>query len=126
VKNPAVKVLTARFDGFVVLINERYQATEQARKIQALEYERRLDSLNNEAGRITKAQEMGVSREKFDGAIGEVFRRLSIIEKNQENEAGSATGKKEQADNTVRNIAATIGVVMFLAACFEFFLLLKK
>jgi hypothetical protein len=126
VKNAAVKVLTARFEAFVALINERSQAAEQARMIQAVEYERRLDSLNNEAARINKSQEMSVSRDKFDGKLDEVFRRLTVLERTQENENGSNSGKKELADNTVRNVSATIGIIMFLAACFEFFLLLKK
>ncbi len=48
------------------LLTERFNASQEALKQQAVEYERRLTALNGEAGRLTAANALNVSREVYD------------------------------------------------------------
>lgn len=48
------------------LLDERRDSIEKALTLQATEYERRLDSLNGEAGRLAKVLDQSVPREVFD------------------------------------------------------------
>ena len=54
------------------VVRERFKGMERALKLQAKEYERRLDALNHEADRITASQEKSISVEKFEGVINQI------------------------------------------------------
>lgn len=51
------------------LFDFRLAAIAEALKLQATEYERRLELLNNEADRIAQAASKAVSLEKFEGYV---------------------------------------------------------
>jgi len=63
------ELLCTKIEALERLTEERFQDAEQALKIQAAEYERRLEALNNEAARINQAAARSVSRELFDATI---------------------------------------------------------
>jgi len=72
------------YDHLRELYDERFeslrrelQLKDQALKLQALEYERRLDGLNHEAARILESQQKSISVEKFDGVISQFHSKFS-------------------------------------------------
>jgi hypothetical protein len=71
----AYGVLTER----VSVLTERIRRMEQARKIQAKEYKRRLNDLNGEAKRIRDIQTEYVPREVFDRMINAMNDKIQII-----------------------------------------------
>jgi len=68
----------------VALVKQAHQkdmaSGEEARRLQAIEYERRLSSLNGEAGKLHQMQATYVPREVFENASNEVAKRLKILE----------------------------------------------
>ncbi len=60
-----------------LLLTERFNASQEALKQQAVEYERRLTALNGEAGRLSAANALNVSREVYDNdkKTDEVWKR---------------------------------------------------
>ena len=71
-------ILWTRFEALEKQMDERRQSDREALSLQAREYERRLDGLNNEHGRIEKAASLFVTREKFDAAVDELKRLVYI------------------------------------------------
>lgn len=51
------------------VVRERFKSYERALKLQAREYERRLEALNHEADRIKASQDKSISVERFDGFV---------------------------------------------------------
>ncbi len=65
------------------LINEqRFVALEQARKLQAIEYARRLDALNGEAERLRAMQATYISRELYDAEHKVVVKQVNELSLN--------------------------------------------
>lgn len=62
-----------------IFFEEKLKSLEKALELQAKEYERRLDELNGEAGRLHKMQEMYVLREVFERTIDELRKELRIL-----------------------------------------------
>lgn len=60
-------------------VEERFAWAEKALKLQATEYERRLEALNGEAGRLREMQQTYIPREIFDRSLqqqNEKFERV--------------------------------------------------
>ena len=62
-----------------IYFNEKFKALEKALELQAKEYERRLEDLNGEAGRLKAMKQELTSREAFDTAMMEVSKKLDIL-----------------------------------------------
>lgn len=88
----SIETLAERFSGFQRITEERFKGQQDALKLQALEYERRLDALNGEAGRIAKSQALHVSREMFDTKVGDLERRSGEHEKHSAHLEGRLWG----------------------------------
>jgi hypothetical protein len=65
-----------------------FEGVEKARQIQFTEWMRRLDALNGEAGRLREMQAEYVSREKFDGKVGELEKSIRTLDNFQSNMTG--------------------------------------
>lgn len=57
----------------------QFEMRDDSLRLQALEYERRLEGLNNEAGRIAKIQERFVGLDKYDGFRDQVLTTLAEL-----------------------------------------------
>jgi hypothetical protein len=62
------------------ILDERLKSMDEAKKLQAKEYERRLESLNGEAGRIRDILKESIPREVFDREINSIRTRLAATE----------------------------------------------
>lgn len=62
-----------------IYFEEKFKALQKALKLQAKEYERRLEDLNGEAGRLKQMKAELTSREAFDAAMMEVSKKLDIL-----------------------------------------------
>jgi len=67
-----MKLIRQIYDERFKFLKRERKLIEKARKIQAKEYERRLEALNGEARRILESQQKSISVEKFDGIIGQL------------------------------------------------------
>lgn len=63
------------------VVRERFRGLERALKLQAREYERRLETLNHEGDRIKENQEKSVSADKFDGAMHNMNGKFDALQK---------------------------------------------
>lgn len=106
--------------------------SRRALKLQAGEYQRRLDALNGEAKRIAKIQEQSVSRELFDEAQkgtgnsldsakaiwsadhAALAEKVAVLEKRIERDTGKAVGRGELIAILFAVVAA-LGTVVFIA-----------
>lgn len=66
------------------VIRERFKGLERALKLQAREYERRLDGLNHEAQRVLESQQKSISVEKFDGVVGQIHSKMDSYHKSND------------------------------------------
>jgi len=62
-----------------IYFEEKFKALQKALKLQAKEYERRLEDLNGEAGRLKQMKAELTPREVFDNTIAEINKKLDII-----------------------------------------------
>lgn len=62
-----------------IYFDEKLKALQKALKLQAKEYERRLEDLNGEAGRLKQMKAELTPREVFENAMNELNKKLDII-----------------------------------------------
>lgn len=62
-----------------IYFEEKFNALQKALKLQAKEYERRLEDLNGEAGRLKQMKAELTPREVFDNTINEIKEKLDVI-----------------------------------------------
>jgi len=62
-----------------IYFEEKFEALRKALKLQAKEYERRLEDLNGEAGRLKQMKAELTPREVFDNTVAEINKKLDII-----------------------------------------------
>lgn len=84
------KYTDEQFEHLEKLTNEKFRSrdlafeeykiiTQRALELQAKEYERRLDALNGEAGRLRLIQANYIPREVFDAAIKELDKKVEVL-----------------------------------------------
>jgi hypothetical protein len=61
------------------LLEERLTGRDKALELQAKEYERRLDALNGEAGKLHNMQEQYISREVFERTVTSLQDKIYIL-----------------------------------------------
>lgn len=77
-RRESLAVLAARLDAMEKLIDERRKHDEAALKLQAKEYERRLDHLNHAQHEADRRNANYISREVYESEIG-ALRKLVYI-----------------------------------------------
>ncbi len=92
----------------IVRLEERHQADHNALLLQAREYERRLDILNNENGRILDVQSHSVTAEKFEDYRSTQETALNLALELVNNRLGSLENWKAKATG--------VGVVLVLVS----------
>ena len=110
------RLLSERIAALRLRFEERIQADDAKLKLQAQEYERRLEALNNENARILKAQESSVSADKFDGYREKTDQSLARIQLEQTNYGGRNAGSKATLAAIVAAIALLLQVLGFAFA----------
>ena len=111
------KYLTLKIEALEKVINTRLDAQSEALRIQAAEYERRLENLNNENARINKAAAASVLRELYDSQSATVDRRINNLELGQvtiETKASQKDLNKTNTTTAISVIIAVIGAIMGL------------
>ena len=111
------KYLTLKIEALEKVINARLDAQSEALRIQAAEYERRLENLNNENARINKAAAASVLRELYDSQSATVDRRINNLELGQvtiETKASQKDLNKTNTTTAISVIIAVIGAIMGL------------
>lgn len=74
-----IEVLEAKFKAFEKHVHYKFEASEKALKIQAQEYERRLENLNHEAERLRLMQETYLPREVAKGMFDSVIADIKAL-----------------------------------------------
>jgi hypothetical protein len=60
-------------------IDEKFKSVDKALKLQAKEYERRLNDLNGEAGRLRSMQQTYMPREVFETVMRDMENRIEVL-----------------------------------------------
>ena len=71
-----IKHLRELYDERFASIKKQLEMKDEALKIQATEYERRLDGLNHEAARILESQSKSISVDKHEGFSNQVHSKI--------------------------------------------------
>lgn len=107
----------------IVRLEERQKADRQARKLQAVEYERRLEALNHENARILANAAIYLPREVFDGYVKEAAAREQrlaeavSLARDEGSGQAKAVGVQQQRSQRVTGLVfAVIGAVGVLVA----------
>ena len=61
------------------ILYEKIHSIKKAIKLQATEYERRLEGLNHENDRIKEVQKDSIPREVFDRTINNIMDRMEVL-----------------------------------------------
>ena len=85
------ELFDARLRSSESLLQQRIQLNEQALRLQAAEYDRRLDGLNHEAAQLKSMQERYVSRETYGIEVGKNTNDLADIKTALANLLGKVT-----------------------------------
>ena len=76
------EVLSERISALEKVYDERFKALADALKLQAREYERRLESLNHEAARIAESQAASVNAERYASDLNSINEKLVSLKEN--------------------------------------------
>lgn len=90
-----------------IFFEEKLKALEKALELQAKEYERRLEGLNGEAGRLHKMQEQYVPREVFERMIDELRKELRTLSEWKTKQEG-----KSQLTQYIPWLLAAISIIL--------------
>lgn len=90
------------------LNQERFDATAQALKLQAVEYERRLETLNHVSARLDKQQAESVTRELFDSELKHLMAEITQLKEFKIGEEAKATQKSVN----IAYILIVIGLIL--------------
>jgi DNA repair exonuclease SbcCD ATPase subunit len=90
-----------------IFFEEKFKALEKALELQAKEYERRLEDLNGEAGRLKAMKQELASREVFDRTIDELRKELKVLSEWKTKQEG-----KSQLTMYIPWIIAIISIVI--------------
>lgn len=91
-------------------IEEKFTNYDTALKLQAKEYERRLEALNGEAERLRVMQASYVPREVFEASV------KAVLDKQEDLVNKTITPMKEWQDKMTGNIAGRIAVISSVMA----------
>lgn len=108
---------------------EKFRQRDENLKAQAREYERRLDELNNENGRVKMAQEKSVSVDKFEGAINQLHLKLDQTINEFRKELVSLSDFKQKQEGRGqggKDIMDIIKLVIIIAGFFIAYFVIKK
>ena len=83
----------------------RHAALSEALRLQAAEYERRLNTLNHEHARAVEVQHTYVTQEKFDDFVS----RYQSEKATTEHALTLAAGNKEGSKTSLKNLYALLG-----------------
>jgi DNA repair exonuclease SbcCD ATPase subunit len=89
--NALKELLTEKVDHLEQLNTERYDTAAQALKIQAREYERRLEALNGEANRLRELEATYVSKEFYEAHHEGIHSEISDLKGKMDKQAGRDT-----------------------------------
>src|ERR1700691_3378346 len=90
------------------LLEERLHSMDEARKLQEVEYERRLQTLNHENERIVEILKQSVPREVFDRVTDSMNGRIQITTDYMNANRGKGTGM---------NSLWVVGIAAVLVLC---------
>jgi chromosome segregation ATPase len=110
-------------------IKREFKHLKVALKLQAKEYKRRLDELNNENARILAAQEKSVSVEKFDGEIGKIYQQMENtigVLRRDITDLKEFKQKQEGRGQGGRDLMDIIKLVIVIAGFFIAYFVIKK
>jgi hypothetical protein len=93
----------SKIDSLKELMEQRFAAMEEAKELQAEEYKRRLDALNNEYKRHDEVLDASVTKELYSSEMGNIEQRVRDLEHKESMREGAAT-----------NTAVYIGYAMAL------------
>jgi hypothetical protein len=106
--------LDVRLCAEVALRKREQELRDQNLVLQAKEYERRLETLNNENGRILAAGAKSVDREYFESRINAVIDRVLVAEKKL-TEMGGRTGGLALAKSDILSVLPILISMIALA-----------
>lgn len=113
----------------VKLFEEKFCQRDENLKMQAKEYERRLNELNNENGRVKMAQERSVSADKFEGAISQLHSRLDQTTNEFRKELLSLSDFKQKQEGRGqggKDLMDIIKLIIIVAGFFIAYFVIKK
>ncbi len=89
------ELVTMQIEALRELTEARFMSSSEALKIQAAEYERRLDALNGEAARLREIQSEYLPREVYDSEHKEINKKIELLALDTTRSEGTHTGKSE-------------------------------
>ncbi len=82
------ELLCFKISALEKLMNEKFDSADDARILQAKEYERRLTALNHEADQLKSMQSTYLPRESYDIAHKELNKKVDILQSFKDNLTG--------------------------------------
>lgn len=107
-------VLEQRLHGHEKLDDYRFEDLNRALKLQAKEYERRLNELNHENERILAAQNKAVSFERYEVEHRFIIEKLNILQEMGSKQRGEAIGVKSTLFYVISVLALLISIAAII------------
>ena len=108
------------------VVRERFKSIEKARKLQAKEYQRRLEALNHEAARIQASQDKSISVERFDGFASQLNTRMDQLKNDIQILSDGAKKQEGRSAWTERYIPWGIVVIMTIVSILLSYFQIRK
>lgn len=101
-----------------VFIFERFKSENKARKLQAIEYARRLEALNGEAGRLREMQQEYVPREVFQKTVDSINEKIQTLN-DWKTAQGGKSDNRIDLQKIVLFVIAIVTLGLYLYATFK-------
>jgi hypothetical protein len=123
-----IKAIREIYDERFLALYKQLDLKDEQLKLQAKEYERRLEGLNGEAKRILEAQQRSVSADKFEGVTSQFHTSLTLLAEQMKRQIDAAESKAFLAEKNLddkisvlsKQVYIIVGMLIIIELVFKF------